>query len=173
MSGKSSEPASDSIEPQAYRTLMRQQAGAVTVIAVGRPGDRTGLTATAVCSVSDSPPTLLICVNRNASAHRKIAAEGAFSVNVLARDQEALALKFSGRAGLEGEARFEAAEWTTAATGAPVLKRAIASLDCELVEEHMTATHSIYLGRVRAGHAREDAEPLIYFRGAFCTVSGS
>lgn len=171
MSRKPEAKAAAGIDPQAYRALMRQQAGAVTVIAVGKPGDRTGLTATAVCSVSDKPPTLLICVNRNASAHKRIAAEGAFSVNVLARDQEPLAMRFSGQTGHEGEARFDAGEWTTAATGAPILKRAIASLDCVLVEEHETSTHSIYIGRVRDGRVREDAEPLIYFRGAFCVVA--
>ena len=52
-----------------FRNLMRHQAGAVTIIAVGRRGNRTGLTATAMCSLSDQPPSVLICVNKNASAH--------------------------------------------------------------------------------------------------------
>ena len=67
---------------------MRHLAGAVTVIATGAPGHRFGLTATAVCSLSDEPPTLLVCVNRPASAHDVISRNGNFSVNLLADDQE-------------------------------------------------------------------------------------
>lgn len=155
------------MDPQNYRTIMRHQAGAVTIIAVGDAGNRTGLTATAVCSLTDNPPTVLACVNRNASAHKPIKAARAFSINLLARDQMALAACFSGRVGLDGEARFAQHEWMTLATGAPVLRNALASLDCELTEEHEFMTHSIFIGRVKAGQHREHAEPLLYFRGAF------
>jgi flavin reductase (DIM6/NTAB) family NADH-FMN oxidoreductase RutF len=155
------------METQAYRAIMRNQAGAVTIIAVGDAGRRTGLTATAVCSLTDSPPTLLACVNRSASAHKPIQTIRSFSINLLARDQNELAMAFSGRAGLEGEARFAAEEWMTLATGAPVLKNALATLDCELVDEHGFDTHSVFIGRVRDGRWRENVEPLLYFQGSF------
>jgi cob(II)yrinic acid a,c-diamide reductase len=155
------------MDPQTYRTIMRHQAGAVTIIAVGEVGHRTGLTATAVCSLTDAPPTLLACVNRSASAFVPIRAMRAFSINLLARDQMPLAMRFSGRAGLEGEARFSADDWTTLATGAPVLKHALASLDCELTDEHEFASHSIFIGHVADGSFREHGEPLLYFRGDF------
>jgi len=150
-----------------YRALMRHQAGAVTIIAVGDAGNRTGLTATAVCSLTDTPPTLLACVNRSASAHSPIRTIKSFSVNLLATDQLRLAARFSGKEGLEGEARFEPDEWTTLKTGAPVLKNALASIDCELIEEREFDTHSIFIGRVKDGQIRELSDPLLYFRGAF------
>jgi flavin reductase len=149
-----------------FRNLMRQQAGAVTIIAVGKPGARTGLTATAMCSLTDSPPMVLICVNRKASAHAPIREERCFSVNILAKPQDELARRFSTKK-LEGEARFDADDWEILATGAPVLKGTIASLDCELVAEHEVETHSIFIGRVREGRFAETAEPLVYFRGEF------
>lgn len=155
------------VDAQLYRDAMRQHAGAVTIIAVGAPGGRTGLTATAMCSVTDSPPTILICVNRNASAHDLIAQHGAFSANVLADGQQELAMRFAGKAGLAGEQRFVEADWTTRATGAPVLKGALMSLDCEVVATFPHETHTIYLGRVRAADVRSDAAPLVYFRGGF------
>lgn len=160
------------MDPQSYRTIMRHQAGAVTIIAVGDAGQRTGLTATAVCSLTDNPPTVLVCINRNASAHKPIRSVRAFSINLLARDQMQLAACFSGRAGLDGEARFAPAEWMTLATGAPVLRNALASLDCELTEEHEFMTHSIFIGRVKDGQHREHAEPLLYFRGDFWDLKG-
>ena len=155
------------VDAQLYRDAMRQHAGAVTIIAVGPPGARTGLTATAMCSVSDSPPTILICVNRNASAHDLIARHGAFSANVLADGQQELAMRFAGKAGLAGEQRFSADDWATRETGAPVLKGALTSLDCEVVATFPHETHTIYLGRVRAADVRSDAAPLVYFRGGF------
>ena len=149
-----------------FRNLMRQQDGAVTIIAVGKAGNRTGLTVTAMCSLSDTPPMILICVNKNASAHSPIRAEKCFSVNVLAKAQIELAKRFSSKK-LEGEARFDAHAWVTLKTGAPVLKGTIASLDCELADEHVFETHSIFIGRVKDGHFDEKAEPMLYFRGDF------
>ena len=149
-----------------FRNLMRHQAGAVTIIAVGRTGHRTGLTATAMCSLSDTPPMILICVNRSASAHAPIKAAQCFSVNVLAKHQMELAKRFSSKK-LEGEARFDKDAWITMRTGAPLLRGAIANLDCELADEHVFETHSIFIGRVKDGQFNDKAEALLYFRGDF------
>jgi flavin reductase (DIM6/NTAB) family NADH-FMN oxidoreductase RutF len=149
-----------------YRSVMRHQAGAVTIIAVGDEGNRTGLTATAVCSLTDSPPMVIACVNRNASAHSPIQLAKRFSINMLARDQNELARRFSSKK-LEGEARFDADTWDTLTTGAPVLKNAIANLDCEVAQELSFDTHTIFIGRVMDCRFREDIEPLLYFRGEF------
>ena len=153
-----------------FRNLMRHQAGAVTIIAVGEPGNRTGLTATAMCSLTDSPPTVLDL--RQPERQRARADQGmaqCFSVNVLAQRPARAGRRFSTKK-LEGEARFDADDWETLATGAPVLKGTIASLDCELVAEQEVETHSIFIGRVGTGRFREDAEPLLYFRGDFWDV---
>jgi flavin reductase (DIM6/NTAB) family NADH-FMN oxidoreductase RutF len=146
---------------------MRQLAGTVTVVATGSAGARFGLTATAICSLSDDPPTLLACVNRSASAHDVIQKNRSFSVNLLSGDQAAVAGRFAGQAGLRGDARFEGATWITLATGAPILKDALAAFDCVVAQEHVFPTHTIFIGQVVAAAAREDADPLIYFRGTF------
>ncbi|WP_246812333.1 flavin reductase family protein [Microvirga sp.] len=70
---------------------MRPLAGGVTIIATEHEGRRTGLAATAVCSVSADPPTVLICINAGASAHEPIRESGRFSVNLLARGQDDIA----------------------------------------------------------------------------------
>ncbi|MEM9029826.1 MAG: flavin reductase [Pseudomonadota bacterium] len=155
------------MDASTFRTLLRHQAGAVSVIAAGRPGGRAGLTATAVCSVSDEPPTVLVCVNKGAGAHDLIGAERSFAVNFLSSGQESIATAFSGRSGLRGEDRFEAGDWTTLVTGAPVLSSCLASLDCRLVDQHTFATHTIFFGAVVDGRVCEVSDPLMYFRGSF------
>lgn len=159
------------MDPEDYRTLMRNHAGAVTIISVGQHGSRTGLTATAVCSLSDDPARILICVNQTASGHDPIKALGCFAVNVLAADQAEIANRFAGRKGLEGEERFDDPDWMTLETGAPILVNALASLDCEVAEHKQMETHSIFIANVLAGRSRNGAAPLIYFDGRFCELA--
>jgi flavin reductase (DIM6/NTAB) family NADH-FMN oxidoreductase RutF len=153
--------------PENYRALMRHQAGAVTVIAAGPNGARSGLTATAFSSLSDDPPTILACVNQKSSVHGIIERVKAFSVNILASDQQEIAESFAGRGGRRGEERFAGQSWHTLGTGAPVLADALASLDCELLNAHSFATHSIFIGRVTGGQVRAEAHPLLYFRNDY------
>lgn len=157
---------------ESYRSLMRHQAGAVTVIAAGRAGARAGLTATAFASISDDPPTILACVHLRSATHGAIVSERAFSVNLLASDQQEVAERFAGRRQSRGEERFHGLNWHGLATGAPVLADALASLDCELVEAHAFATHSIFIGRVVEGRFRPEAEPLLYFRNDYWDLAG-
>ena len=155
------------IDPAAFRAGMRAMPGAVCVIAAGRPGARTGMTATAVCSLSDAPPMLLCCVNAGASAHPLIRQEGRFSINLLADEHAAVAVRFAGREGITGEARFDLGNWGMAASSAPVLRDALASFDCVLEAEHRHATHSIFVGSVQAVSTRAGAAPLLYLAGGF------
>ena len=155
------------VSAREFRDLMRNVTGAVSIIASGPVGERSGLTATAVCSVSDQPPTLLVCVNRAATSREVIARTGSFSVNVLGANCHALATHFSGRTGASGEGKFDAGAWTTLATGAPILTSALAAFDCEVVDIKDVATHSIVIGRVIAGKLGPAGAPLLYARGAY------
>lgn len=160
-------PSNRSIDSAAFREVLRQVPAAVTVIAAGAIGARSGLTATAVCPLSDSPPTMLVCVNRSASAHDQILRAGHFSVNVLAAGQNDIAHRFSGRTGLKGEDRFLGTDWTTLSSGAPILSGALAALDCDLEEAKAVATHSVLIGRVVASRLTPGVAPLLYRDGQF------
>jgi flavin reductase (DIM6/NTAB) family NADH-FMN oxidoreductase RutF len=156
------------MQTDVYRNLMKSHAGATVIIATGQPGRRTGLTATAFCSLSDSPPTILVCVNKNASAHAVIATTKSFSVNVLREDQADIAACFAGMTGLHGEERFQhGARWLKGETGAPVMADALVSLDCKLIKVHDHQTHSVFVGLVETGTTEDGFDPLIYFRGNF------
>lgn len=155
----------------AFKQAMRQCAGAVALVTVGAsPGRRTGLTVTSACSLSDDPPSLIVCVNRNASAHSRIREEGCFAVSFLCEDHTLLALTFSGQKGINGEERFVFGRWTESVTGTPLLADAVAAFDCELAQEFETKTHSVFVGEVRGVQVSAATNPLVYLRSGFKSV---
>lgn len=150
---------------------MRHCAGSVAVVTVGREiGRRTGLTVTSVCSLSDDPPSLLVCVNRKASAHDRIGEEQCFGVNFLGARHAAVALAFSGQKGLNGDERYQFGTWRRDVTGAPILDDAVVSFDCRLREAIGVSTHSIFIGDILQARFVAKERPLVYLDGAFQEV---
>ncbi len=148
-----------------YRNAMAQLAGAVNIVTTDGPAGRAGFAATAVCSVSDNPPTLLVCINRNSSAYRFLSENGVICVNTLAGDQEGLSQLFGGKTPID--TRFAAAEWSTLATGAPVLEGALASFDCRVRAIHDGNTHDILICDVVDTSVGTGEEALIYFKRGY------
>lgn len=158
-----------------FRAAMRQVAGAVTVVTTrGLNGEPRGVTATAVCSLTVEPPSVIACINRDTWVGQIAPESGNFCVNVLAKAQQPVAETFAGRSALAGSERFQVGDWQDADTGAPVLEGAIASFDCDLEQAVDFATHVILIGRVRKTvSANPDAEPLVYVGGAFTTTQSA
>lgn len=153
-----------------FRVAMRELAAGVTIITAGREHGRRGLTATAVCSVSADPPTLLVCINRSAEGHAAITESGSFCVNVIAVEHQRLAERFAGRDGARGAERFEHGEWRALATGAPVLADAIAAFDCKLVQAIDAGTHTVFIGAVTATTVSPQRAALLYRAGSFAAA---
>lgn len=160
------------VDADAFRTAMRELAAGVTVVTATGPGGPRGLTATAVCSVSAEPPTLLVCVNRATEGHAAILASGAFCVNVTAHEHRPLAEHFAGRGGLRGAERFAHGAWRSLVTGAPVLDDAIAAFDCRVVQALDWGTHTVFLGAVAATHASAPERPALVYRGGAFLAAG-
>ena len=151
-----------------FKRAMRQLAGGVAIIAAGTGECRRGLTATAVCSLSANPAKLLVCVNRSAEAHDVIAETRCFSVNILSQEQQAVAERFAAFDGSKGAIRFQGDAWSVLSTGAPVLRSAIAALDCELDLAVPTDTHTVYIGCVVDAICDDAGMPLVYHQRRFC-----
>lgn len=150
------------IGPQAYRDAMSHFAGAVHVITTDGPGGLRGTTIIAACSVSDSPPTVLACLNRENANNEAFIKNGKFALNTLAAKHEPLSVAFSGLTGLTTEERFAMANWDVIATGAPALTDAVAVFDCELVDTKDFATHRVLFGKVTGLRIGDNLRPLIY-----------
>ena len=163
-------PAPDA-QSEPFKRAMRHLAGAVSVITTGSGEQRTGFTATSVSSLSVDPPTLIVCLNRDSSSWPVLLEHGAFCVNILAHDHLHVADRFAGRGGAKGVARYEGAEWQTLSTGTLALAGALAAIDCEVEEALERHTHTILIGRVKALQLRDDAEPLLYWHGAYRLLS--
>jgi flavin reductase (DIM6/NTAB) family NADH-FMN oxidoreductase RutF len=154
------------IDLDSFRTGMRWLASGVCLITTSDGGSRAGLTATAVCSVSATPPTLLCCINRSNASHAAIRKSGVFAVNVLSCEDRALADRFASR--MTPEEKFAEGLWCTMETGAPALESALASFDCRIAHAVEVATHGILFGEIQAVRVRNtSAKPLLYAQGAY------
>jgi len=156
---------------QDYRDAMARLAAAVNVITTDGPAGRAGFTATAVCSVTDDPPTLLVCLNRGASAHAAVTANAQLCVNTLASGQRDLSNLFGGKTPMAE--RFAAGNWITWLTGSPVLEGAAVSFDCRVSHSTTVGTHDILFCEVLALKHQNDADGLVYFDRAYHGLQGS
>lgn len=151
------------VDRQTFRDAMARLGAAVSVVTTLGPSGRCGLTASAVCSVTDDPPTLLLCINRESELNEVFKASGMLCVNTLAASQEELSPLFAGFTLVPQARRFDTAKWTTLATGAPVLVGAIVSFDCRIAQSTEVGTHTVFFCEVEAIQASDVHEGLIYF----------
>src|SRR6202011_6332535 len=131
-----------------FREGMSRIGAAVHVITTAGPGGKAGATATAVCSVSDAPPMLLMCFNRRSQTNPAVVENGVFCVNTLGDGGAEIADIFAGRTGVLGTDRFRTGEWTTLTTASPVLASAVIAFDCRIVEVRSVGTHNVFFGAV-------------------------
>ena len=148
-----------------FRNGMSRLGSAVSLITSDGRAGRHGMTASAVCSITDNPPTLLVCVNQLNRSHDVFNGNGVLCVNVLAERHKALSGLFSGAAEAD---RFALGDWKTLATGAPALADAVVNFDCRIIERHTIGTHSVFYCRVETTVVAErPAETLIWFNRAY------
>ncbi len=152
-----------------FKAGMRTLAGAVNIITSAHAGHRYGMTATAVCSASAEPPTVLVCINKLSTTHGAIVKAQAFGLNVLRSEDWELSTTFSGAQ--SGEARFKSGNWTRLATGSPVLIDALVSFDCRVVKKLAHGTHTIFLGQVEQVLFGQKGKPLLYSEGQYAKLA--
>lgn len=146
---------------QNYRDAMSNLAAAVNIITTNGEAGKAGFTASAVCSVTDTPPTLLVCLNQSASVYQTFMTNKVLCVNTLALEHKELSGLFGGKTPMDE--RFAKGEWMTLTTGSPVLTDAILSFDCEVRSISTVGTHDILICEVVAIRHKPDSQGLVYF----------
>lgn len=145
-----------------FRNAMARVCAPVNVITTNGAAGRGGFTATAMCSVTDEPPTLLVCMNSRSAQTNLFIENGRFCVNVLTQEHKALAASFAGQQA-DMDARYGEAEWLNLPSGNQALADAIVSFDCRLSEARLVGTHNILIGEVMDIRSRRDGHALLYF----------
>ncbi|MBO2450278.1 flavin reductase family protein [Actinomadura barringtoniae] len=135
----------------------------MTVITTATEDGFAGFTVNSFTSVSMNPPLVLFCAGNDSETAAEIEQSKSFAVNILSRGQEEVSRRFCD----SDCDRFSGVEVASAATGAPILREALAYVDCELDDAVTAGDHRILVGRVRSAGRLCDEEPLAFFKGAY------
>jgi flavin reductase len=157
-------PATGVAGPDAvlFREGMSRVADAVHVVTTDGAAGRAGFTATAVTPVTDSPASLLVCVNTASRSAQALLLNRVFCVNTLGADDIQLADIFSGRAGLQGQERFSIGQWEHLQTGSPALMTSLVAFDCRISDARVVATHHVIIGEIVKIRLGEQKPALVY-----------
>ncbi len=150
-----------------FREAMSRLGAAVHVITTFGNSGKCGFTASSVCSVTEEPPTVLVCLNRSSSVHQMFRENGIFCINTLAAGHEEISNMFAGFTGVAMEERFAAGEWLELATGSPAMADALVSIDCRISSIAEVGTHSVMFGEVQDIRFGAENEALMYLRRSY------
>ena len=158
------------VSAESFREATSRLGAAVNIVTSDGPEGRLGFTATAVCSLSAQPPSLLVCMNRSSSQNKPLQANRVICVNTLTARQSRLAAVFSGTGKLDMVARFASASWLELETGAPALAEGLIAFDCRIAQAIETATHTLLIAEVLALGLGEPEGSLMYLHRQFRTL---
>jgi flavin reductase (DIM6/NTAB) family NADH-FMN oxidoreductase RutF len=150
------------VDGDTFREAMSRWTSGVTVVTTLVDGEPHGMTASAFCSVSVDPPTILVCVSKQARTHGRIRHAGRFGVNILEESQQAWARHFAGARTRPGSVALRFQEGQS-----PWLEGALAFLECRVTKTCDAGTHTIFLGLVEACCVRPDGKPLAYYQRTY------
>ncbi|MET8572809.1 flavin reductase family protein [Streptomyces sp. NPDC004783] len=152
------------IDMDHFRDVLGRFASGVTVVAAAdEDGTPAGLACQSFASLSLDPPLVLVCVGRTSSSWPKVEAAGRFGISVLAEDQQAVCAALGRRGG----DKFAGVSWSLSRNGAVRIDGALAHIDCAVREVVEAGDHYVVIARVLELAAREDGNPLLYFRSDF------
>jgi flavin reductase (DIM6/NTAB) family NADH-FMN oxidoreductase RutF len=155
------------IDGELFREIMSHFPSGVCVVTANDPGGKPhGLTVSAFCPVSLSPPLVLVCVDRESNTLPAVRAAGGFTVNFLAAGRDELATLFASKD--EGKFDSVAAKPASVAGSGPVLHEdSAAHIACKLHDAVEAGDHLILIGSVEAGEVYGGRAPLLYGRRQF------
>src|ERR1700749_5062043 len=121
------------VTPDEFRAALGRFASGITFITVETAeGDVHGMTASAFCSVSLRPSLVLVCVDHLAETYLHLSEHERFGISVLKEEQEALSEFFADPERNPDAAYRLGVEYREMKCGTPVLREALAQLDCSV-----------------------------------------
>lgn len=154
------------MDARTFRRLMSHFASGVAIITT-RDGQRDcGMTVNAFCSVSLSPPLVLVCVDHKATMHDLLLRHPKLGISIMASEHEAHCRRFADKSETR---RFEGVACRRGASSVLLLEDAMAHLECQLVSHCEAGDHTIFIAQVERGAMRE-GRPLVFFDGRFAQL---
>ncbi len=142
--------------------LSRFATGVCVVTAVGEGGKPDGLTISSFTSVSLDPPLVLFCLGRKSAGLVERAQGARFAVNILGEDQEEISEIFASQL----EDKLTRVAWSAGEGGCPLIKDALASVECSLHASYDGGDHLIVLGLIERLSVL-GGKPLLRYRGRY------
>lgn len=149
-----------------FREAMAHLPAAVNILTTDGPNGRCGITVSAVCSVTDDPPTVLVCVNRKSAMHDVFSANGRVAVNVLGGGQQELAMHFAGATKVSMAERFTWDVWDRT-QDVPVLKDALVTAVGTIKDTKPIGSHTVLFVDIEQIRTRTGGQSLVYFNRSF------
>lgn len=157
------------IDTDTFRHLLGRFASGIAII-TARDGDRdVGMTVSAFCSVSMSPPLVLVCVDHNASMHGLLLSHPKLGISIIASEHEAHSRRFADR---NERQRFEGVPFTRGENDVMLLDNAAAQLECQIVKDYDGGDHTIFIAEVERGRMGE-SRPLLHYSGRYAQLAAS
>lgn len=160
-------PQATAVDVAAYRTAIGQMPTGVTVVTSTGERGPSGLTASAVCSLSLEPLLIVVCIDLGSRTLAAVRRSGRLAVNVLAEDQQQLARHFASK--VAEEEKFDGIAYRDV-DGLPLLEGAVAWLTADVRELLPGGDHVIGVAAVTGVDAPGGA-PLVHHRGIFRGLS--
>jgi flavin reductase (DIM6/NTAB) family NADH-FMN oxidoreductase RutF len=151
---------------ESIRLLRREAAAAVTVVTVADARGFHGVTVSAFCLVSVTPPRLLFCLGVDSEILAAVRGAGHFSVCVLGDHQEFLADQFAGRAPAVN-LRFTTVKHQLSRLGDPILEGCLIWFSGKVDGSSIQGDHAVVFGDIQEAGFGTGREPLLYFDGAY------
>lgn len=160
------------VSQQDFRQAFSSVAASVAVVTTNGDKGLAGLTVTSYASVSDAPPTVLVCVGKGSASLPAILENGKFCLNLLSLGQEEISDIFAGRRGHSSREKFEHVDWHEGSFGMPRINNVMCALECQIVEKLDVASHSILVGEVHS-ILEGVGQPLIYHARRYARLTGA
>ena len=149
------------IEIAEFRTLMSHfPTGVAVITTTDEDGAPRGMTVSSVCSVTLSPPTLLVCLRNGSPTLDAVLARGAFAVNFLHGNAKPVAELFASGA----PDRFDLIPWRLPphAGGPHLVEDAHAVADCQVSRTEAVGDHTVVFGQAFQVAQEHGHLPLLY-----------
>jgi len=150
------------VDPASFRKALAQFTSGITVVTTRDGEGPLGLTVSAFCSVSLSPPLVLVSLDAGSEAHKGLRESGLFGVSILAEGQDEVSRLFAR----PGREKFREVPLETGQRGLALIPGALAHIECEVRAAHAAGDHILYVGEIVALAVRP-GRPLVYNRGGY------